>query len=130
MASRRVAEADIWLYAGLSGDYYGVHTNREFARLSPFGEPIAHGAFVLALAVAGAARRAEEQTGWPVRLRHCAVTFRAPVRTGDRLAVEATAEGSSDGWWVRLLNQRGDVVMEGSLRLEPRGEAGDVPVCS
>ena len=46
---RTVTEADIINFAGLSGDFVELHTNEEFARKSPFGRRIAHGALVFSI---------------------------------------------------------------------------------
>jgi acyl dehydratase len=46
---RTVTEADIVNFAGLSGDFVELHTNEEFARQSPFGRRIAHGALVFSI---------------------------------------------------------------------------------
>lgn len=41
--SRTVTEADLHTFAGLSGDYHGLHTDEEFARQSQYGGRICHG---------------------------------------------------------------------------------------
>jgi acyl dehydratase len=46
---RTVTEADIVIFAGLSGDYNVVHTDAEFMKKSSFGERIAHGLLGLAV---------------------------------------------------------------------------------
>lgn len=46
---RTVTEADIVNFAGVSGDFVELHTNEEFARKSPFGTRIAHGALVFSI---------------------------------------------------------------------------------
>src|ERR1700683_1602002 len=46
---RTVTEADIVNFAGLSGDFVELHTNEEFAKKSPFGRRIAHGALVFSI---------------------------------------------------------------------------------
>jgi acyl dehydratase len=46
---RTVTEADIVNFAGLSGDFVELHTNEEYARKSPFGRRIAHGALVFSI---------------------------------------------------------------------------------
>ena len=46
---RTVTEADIVNFAGLSGDFVELHTNQEYARQSPFGQRIAHGALVFSI---------------------------------------------------------------------------------
>src|SRR5688572_7259862 len=48
---RTVTETDIVVFAGLSGDFVELHTNEEFARQTPFGRRIAHGALIFSLSV-------------------------------------------------------------------------------
>ena len=46
---RTVTEADVVIFAGLSGDYNVLHTDAEFMKQSIFGERIAHGLLGLAI---------------------------------------------------------------------------------
>jgi 3-hydroxybutyryl-CoA dehydratase len=46
---RTIAEADIVNFAGLSGDFFELHMNEEFARRGPFGRRIAHGALIFSI---------------------------------------------------------------------------------
>src|SRR3989338_6110890 len=46
---RTVTEADIVIFAGLSGDYNVLHTDAELMKQSIFGERIAHGLLGLAI---------------------------------------------------------------------------------
>src|SRR2546427_4194419 len=46
---RTVTEADIVIFAGLSGDYNVLHTDAEIMKQSIFGERIAHGLLDLAI---------------------------------------------------------------------------------
>ena len=46
---RTVTEADIVLFAGLSGDYNVLHTDAEHMKASLFGERIAHGLLGLSI---------------------------------------------------------------------------------
>jgi len=41
--SKTISEADIVLFAGVSGDNNAIHVNQEFARTTQFGGRIAHG---------------------------------------------------------------------------------------
>jgi len=47
---RTVTEADIVMFAALSGDWYGIHVNEELAKKTIFGGRIAHGFLVLSIA--------------------------------------------------------------------------------
>jgi 3-hydroxybutyryl-CoA dehydratase len=48
---RTITETDIVNFAGLSGDYVELHTNEEFAKKTPLGRRIAHGALVFSISV-------------------------------------------------------------------------------
>ena len=48
---RTITEADITLFAGLTGDFVELHTNEEYARTTPFGRRIAHGALVFSISI-------------------------------------------------------------------------------
>ena len=47
---RTVTEADVTMFAALSGDWYGIHVNEELAKKTIFGGRIAHGFLVLSIA--------------------------------------------------------------------------------
>lgn len=47
--ARTVTSTDIVNFACLSGDFNEVHTNWEYCKTTPFGEPIAHGPLVYAI---------------------------------------------------------------------------------
>jgi len=47
---RTISEADITMFAALSGDWYELHVNEEVAKKSFFGGRIAHGFLVLSIA--------------------------------------------------------------------------------
>ncbi|AIY89840.1 MaoC family dehydratase [Geoglobus acetivorans] len=49
-AGRTVTEADIVNFAAISGDWNPIHTDKEFAKNTVFGERIAHGLLTLAIA--------------------------------------------------------------------------------
>lgn len=125
---RTVTEADIVNFASLSGDWFPLHVDREWAATSPFGERIAHGYLVLSIA-----------SGlWDIdpavvigfygidRLR-----FVAPTRIGDtiRVRLEVTStEPRDDGTGVlglhqTVLNQRDEPVAVADLKLLVRRQA-------
>jgi acyl dehydratase len=47
---RTISEADIFTFAGLTGDFNEIHTNAAFASKTQFGQRIAHGLLGLSLA--------------------------------------------------------------------------------
>lgn len=46
---RTITETDIILFAGLTGDWHPVHTDKEFAKETMFKQRIAHGALILSI---------------------------------------------------------------------------------
>ena len=46
---RTITETDIVNFAGLSGDFIELHTNEEYARQTPAGTRIAHGALIFSI---------------------------------------------------------------------------------
>jgi acyl dehydratase len=47
--SRTITESDVMLFAGLTGDYVELHTSREYAKNSRWGQPIVHGMLTLSI---------------------------------------------------------------------------------
>ena len=87
---RTVTEADIVMFASLSGDWNELHTNAEYMKDSPFGQRIAHGMLTLSIASALGMRTAGRP---PVEvlafLGMDKVKFVAPVFIGDTIRVES-----------------------------------------
>lgn len=49
---RTVTETDIVNFAGITGDWYELHTNAVFAEHTVFGQRIAHGALIFSISTA------------------------------------------------------------------------------
>jgi len=133
---RTISEADIMLFAGLSGDWNPMHTDAEYARKEIFGERVAHGLLGLSIA-SGLAL----QTGF---LNHTVEAFtgldwkfRAPIKIGDTIVVEAEvkgkklAPGGASGFVefnVNVKNQRGERVQRGTwmivVKCKPKETGG------
>src|SRR5580658_145494 len=47
--SRKISEADVLRFAEISGDFSPIHVDEAFARTTPFGRRIAHGALLMGL---------------------------------------------------------------------------------
>lgn len=123
-----VTEAHIVAYAGISGDFFGVHMDDVFARAQGFPGRVAHGLLGLAL-VDGLKNRAETRFDaiasleWNYR-------FLAPVCAGDRIharveVLECRATSDGTRGVIRLgfdvLNQRGVCVQKGTNALLVHG---------
>jgi len=87
---RTVTEADIVMFAGLSGDWNELHTNAEFMKESIFGQRIAHGMLTLSIASGlGLRTRGHPPIEILAFLGMDEVRFTAPVFIGDTIRVEA-----------------------------------------
>jgi 3-hydroxybutyryl-CoA dehydratase len=119
--AKTITETDIYLFAGISGDFNPMHVNEEFARTTPFGRRIAHGALpqcliapVLGMKLPGLGTVAVEMS----------VRFKAPTYPGDTITARATvAEKLPERRWVRMdcewTNQDGKVIATGTALVIP-----------
>jgi acyl dehydratase len=87
---RTITEADIVMFAGISGDWNELHTNAEYMKNSPFGQRIAHGMLTLSIA-SGLVLRTRGRPPVEVLafLGMDKVRFTAPVFIGDTIRVES-----------------------------------------
>jgi 3-hydroxybutyryl-CoA dehydratase len=88
--SKTVAEADVYAFAGITGDFYGVHVDEEFAKKTRFGGRIAHGALLVGFisTVMGKMSSKIPPPGG-VSYRYD-VKFTAPVMFGDTITTQLT----------------------------------------
>jgi acyl dehydratase len=119
--TKTVTETDVYLFAGISGDFNPMHMNEEFAKLTPFGTRIAHGALpkcliapVLGTKLPGLGTIALEIT----------TRFRSPTFFGDTVTASAeVVEKIEEKRRVRLkllwTNQRGETVATGEALVIP-----------
>lgn len=129
---RTVTATDIVNFACLSGDFNGVHSDHEYCRTLPFGEPIAHGPLIYAI-VGGLNYASGINDGTLIGLIGVdRWRFHLPVKHGDTIecrstVVETRATSKPDRGVVTLrretVNQRGEIVqsMETTLMFKRRG---------
>jgi acyl dehydratase len=117
---RTVTETDIVNFAGLSGDFNPIHMDHEFARTTPFRQPIAHGLLVWAISSGLGVSSPPMRTMAFLGIREW--QFRGPVFIGDTIRVRSKVvevEARSRGrrgvitWERQIINQEGKVVQEG-----------------
>lgn len=85
--SKTITEADIVLFAGVSGDNNAVHVNEEFAATTRFGGRIAHG-FLTASVISAAIANRLPGPGTVYLSQQ--LQFRAPVRPGQTVHATVT----------------------------------------
>lgn len=126
--SKTITETDVYLFAGISGDFNPMHVNEEFAKLTPFGTRIAHGALPQCLI---APVLGTQLPGLGTVLIEISTRFKAPTLFGDTITATAEVAEKIDEKRRVLLkllwtNQRGQTVATGSALVIPPPKPGDV----
>jgi 3-hydroxybutyryl-CoA dehydratase len=110
--TKTVSESDVYMYAGITGDFSPNHIDAEYMRQGRYGERIAHGALMVGFMSAASARM---RVGRTVSLGYDRVRFVAPVKFGDTITTEYTISEIDLAKRrmyskVTCTNQRGEVV--------------------
>jgi len=110
---KTITEADINMFAEVSGDYNPVHVNEDYAKKTLFRGRIAHGALSQAFLSAAMAKL----PGLTIFLSQ-SIKFLGPVRIGDTItAIAEVTAARKDKGIVTLkntcVNQKGETLVEG-----------------
>lgn len=120
---RTVTNHDVMTFAGLSGDFNQLHTNDEFAKGTAYGQRIAHGILVLAIA-GGLTQRLGLFDGTTRALLGIEWKFNGAVLLNDTIRVRMsvaslrpTSKGDAGVVARRyeVFNQRDELVQEGTF---------------
>jgi 3-hydroxybutyryl-CoA dehydratase len=122
-ARKTVSETDVYLFAGITGDFSGVHVDEEFSKGTRYGRRIAHGALLVGFVSTVMARMtALLPPPGGVSYRY-AVRFTAPVLIGDTVTTALTLQAVRPErrelvFAARTTNQRGETVLDGETVLK------------
>jgi 3-hydroxybutyryl-CoA dehydratase len=130
---RTVTQTDIVNFAGISGDFNPIHVDHEFAKKTPFHQPIAHGLLIFSIASGLGLHSPPMRTLAFMNIREW--QFVGPVFIGDTIrtrnkvlekAARARGRRGVITWQRQIVNQAGKTVQEGvTLTLvEGRGSSG------
>ena len=136
-SAHTVNYGDILAFADVTRDHHPLHTDPEFCKSTPFGRPIAHGLYGLALMEGLKSelqlyeRTSVASLGWDK------VRFMKPIFPDDTVHVKVRFTAKRESRkpdrgvvteWVELINQQGEVVTEGvHLTLLLRRQEGAPP---
>ena len=138
--SKTVGEADVTLFAGITGDLSPNHVDEARMSRSPYGGRIAHGALLvgyMSTASSMICARVEAAAGLdetPVSLGYDRVRFLKAVRLGDTITVtyrvtETDPDRRRSRAAIEVVNQRGETVAVAEHVLKwltnPGAEASD-----
>lgn len=122
-SGRTITQAEVSMFAGVSGDFNQIHMNHEYAGEGPFRQPIAHGLLVLSVASGLGIYTPKTNTVAFLSIENW--EFLKPVFFGDTIYVQNTVvalEPRSRGrrgvvtWTKKVLNQKGQVVQQGTTK--------------
>ena len=119
--AKTVTETDIYLYAGITGDFNPAHVNEAYAKNTFFKTRIAHGMLTAGFI---SAIIANQLPGPGTIYLKQELSFMAPVRIGDTITarvevVELVAEKNRVRLKTSCSNQDGVVVLSGEGLVSP-----------
>src|SRR5687767_16020807 len=85
--SKTVSEADVYLFAGITGDFSPNHVDEAYMRKTPYGRRIAHGALAVGFMSQASTKILEGLEGTWVSYGYDRVRFPAPLFFGDTVTV-------------------------------------------
>ena len=93
--AKTVSESDVYLFAGITGDFAPNHVDEEAMRGTRYGRRIAHGALLVGFMSTASTLMVERHGGLardetPVSLGYDRIRFIAPVFLGDTVTVTYT----------------------------------------
>jgi 3-hydroxybutyryl-CoA dehydratase len=113
--SKTVGETDVYLFAGISGDFAPIHVDEELMKRTKYGRRIAHGALMIAYMSQASTRICAGVPGTIVSYGYDRIRFPHPVFFGDTVTVtyeivERDVGAGKTFSRVTCTNQRGEVV--------------------
>ena len=117
--SRTITESDVVNFANITGDQNPLHIDHEFARSTPYRQPIAHGLLGLSWVAGLGSNSPAVDTVAFIAIKQW--EFCRPLFFGDTVHVRTTVlEKQTDArrngrvsWRQELLNQHGEVTQQG-----------------
>src|SRR6201988_4366296 len=118
-AGRTITETDIVNFAGITGDWNEIHTNKELAARGPFGQRIAHGALIFSIATGLSVRTGQTSDTVIAFYGLDRLRFVKPTLIGDTVHVRQKVEGKAERnersgiitMLNEVINQRDEVVI-------------------
>ena len=118
--SKTVAEADVYMFAGITGDFAPMHVNEEYMKRSSYGRRIAHGVLIVgfmsttsSMMIAQSESAHGDET--PVSLGYDRIRFLQAVYINDTVTVtyrikEIDPERRRSRADITVINQNGETV--------------------
>lgn len=126
--SKTVSESDVYLFAGITGDFSVNHVNEEYMKGTIYGKRIVHGVLLIGfistsstMLIERSVARGTDETA--VSLGYDGIRFLKPVFIGDTITVTYTVEkidAAARRTWAKaeIANQHGELVTAGQHLLK------------
>ncbi|EQA45318.1 MaoC-like protein [Leptospira broomii serovar Hurstbridge str. 5399] len=121
--TKTITETDIYLFAGISGDFNPLHVDEEYAKTTSFGTRIAHGGLAASLL---APVLGMKLPGLGTIALETVTKFRKPVFPGDTITCkvevkEKIARLKAVAMNIEWKNQKGEIIGKGECKVIPPG---------
>ncbi len=122
--SKSITEADLIMFAGITGDMNPVHINQEFAKTTVFGKRIVHG--ILSIGFISNVLGTQLPGPGGIYIKQTC-QFLKPVYIGDTITATVEVIGKDEALnrvWLRTFctNQNDQMVVDGEAIMMPRKE--------
>ena len=113
--SKTVSEADVYMFAGITGDLDPNHVDEEFCKRTSLGHRVAHGALIVGYMSAASSKILEDFERPMVSVGYDRIRFLKPVYLGDTINVEyviksVDRERERINSKIEVKNQHGELV--------------------
>ena len=90
--TKTVSESDVYLFAGITGDFDPNHVDEEYTKKTSLGHRVAHGALIVGYTSAASTRILEDFERPMVSVGYDRIRFLKPVYFGDTLTIDYVIE--------------------------------------
>lgn len=112
--SKTVGESDVYLFAGITGDFSPNHVNEELMKRTPYKKRIAHGVLSIGFASTTSTLMIERAKATAVSAGYDRIRFIKPIFIGDTVTVtytiaEIDQENLKSRANIEVTNQHGEL---------------------
>jgi 3-hydroxybutyryl-CoA dehydratase len=91
--TKTVSESDVYLFAGITGDFDPNHVDEEYCRKTSLGHRVAHGALIVGYTSAASTRILQDFDRPMVSVGYDRIRFLKPVFFGDTITIDYEITG-------------------------------------
>lgn len=117
--SKTVSESDVYLFAGITGDFSPNHVDEEYMKKTPYKRRIAHGVLSIGLSSTASTKFCQMSSSPCVSYGYDRIRFLKPIFIGDTVTVKYTLteidyEHNKTFATIEITNQNGELCTVGT----------------